>query len=182
MPGLKKLYNLDFKSFRALDTGGPLTVQALKNGQVDAADLFTTDPSIAANSFVILDDPKHLFAAQNVVPLVTKAKEVTERARRAVEQLHAAGIAFSITSGRPPRGLISLTKAAIIRQGVELGVDHAGTTSCYDPVVLADADADADEPAWAACGRCDACVLRLRGFNTAGLTDPARYVSPAARR
>jgi len=74
VPGLKKLYNLDFKSFRALDTGGPLTVQALKNGQVDAADLFTTDPSIAANSFVILDDPKHLFAAQNVVPLVTKAK------------------------------------------------------------------------------------------------------------
>ena len=74
VPGLKKLYNLDFKSFRALDTGGPLTVQALKNAQVDAADLFTTDPSIAANSFVILDDPKHLFAAQNVVPLVTKAK------------------------------------------------------------------------------------------------------------
>jgi osmoprotectant transport system substrate-binding protein len=74
VPGLKKLYNLDFKTFRALDTGGPLTVQALKNGQVDAADLFTTDPSIAANGFVILDDPKHLFAAQNVVPLITKTK------------------------------------------------------------------------------------------------------------
>ncbi|HEX8970085.1 ABC transporter substrate-binding protein [Oryzihumus sp.] len=88
VPGLKKLYNLDFKSFRALDTGGPLTVQALKNGQVDAADLFTTDPSIAANGFVILDDPKHLFAAQNVVPLVTKAK-VTDTISSALNAVSA---------------------------------------------------------------------------------------------
>lgn len=88
VPGLKKLYNLDFKSFRALDTGGPLTVQALKNGQVDAADLFTTDPSISANSFVILDDPKHLFAAQNVVPLVTKAK-VTDTISSALNAVSA---------------------------------------------------------------------------------------------
>jgi osmoprotectant transport system substrate-binding protein len=74
VPGLKKVYNLDFKTFRALDTGGPLSVQALKNGQVDAVNLFTTDPSIAANGFVVLDDPKNLFAAQNVVPLITKSK------------------------------------------------------------------------------------------------------------
>lgn len=74
LPGLKKVYNLEFKSFRPLDAGGPLTVQALKNGQVDAADLFTTDPNIAANDFVILDDPKSFFAAQNVVPLITKSK------------------------------------------------------------------------------------------------------------
>jgi len=74
VPGLKKSYNLDFKTFRPLDAGGPLSVQALKNGQVDAVDLFTTDPAIAANGFVILDDPKSLFAAQNVVPLITKAK------------------------------------------------------------------------------------------------------------
>jgi osmoprotectant transport system substrate-binding protein len=74
VPGLKKFYNLSFKTFRALDTGGPLSLQALKNGQVDAVDLFTTDPSIAANGFVILQDPKSLFAAQNVVPLITKSK------------------------------------------------------------------------------------------------------------
>jgi len=74
VPGLKKFYNLDFKTFRPLDAGGPLSVQALKNGQVDAVNLFTTDPSIAANGFVILDDPKSLFAAQNVVPLITKSK------------------------------------------------------------------------------------------------------------
>jgi osmoprotectant transport system substrate-binding protein len=73
-PGLKKVYGVVFKEFRPLDAGGPLTVQALKNGQVDAADLFTTDPNIAKNNFVTLDDPKHLFAAQNVVPLITKSK------------------------------------------------------------------------------------------------------------
>jgi len=74
VPGLKKFYNLDFKDFRPLDAGGPLSVQALKNGQVDAVNLFTTDPSIADNGFVILDDPKNLFAAQNVVPLIIKSK------------------------------------------------------------------------------------------------------------
>jgi len=74
VPGLKKFYNLDFKDFRPLDAGGPLSVQALKNGQVDAVNLFTTDPSIADNGFVILDDPKNLFAAQNVVPLIAKSK------------------------------------------------------------------------------------------------------------
>ena len=74
VPGLKKVYNLDFKTFLPLDAGGPLSVQALKNGQVDAVNLFTTDPSIADNGFVILNDPKSLFAAQNVVPLITKSK------------------------------------------------------------------------------------------------------------
>jgi osmoprotectant transport system substrate-binding protein len=74
VPGLKKVYNLEFKTFRPLDAGGPLSVQALKNGQVDAVNLFTTDPSIAANGFVVLGDPKSLFAAQNVVPLITKTK------------------------------------------------------------------------------------------------------------
>jgi osmoprotectant transport system substrate-binding protein len=75
VPGLKKVYGLEFKSFRALDAGGPLTVAALKNGQIQAGNLFTTDPNIAKNDFVVLDDPKHLFAAQNVVPLITKAKD-----------------------------------------------------------------------------------------------------------
>ena len=74
LPGLTKVYNLTFKSFRALDAGGPLSVGALKNGQVDAANLFTTQSAIPANNFVALEDPKHLFAAQNVVPLITKSK------------------------------------------------------------------------------------------------------------
>ena len=74
VPGLKKVYGLNFKEFKPLDAGGPLTVQALKNGQVQAANLFTTDPNVPANGFVVLEDPKSFFAAQNVVPLITKSK------------------------------------------------------------------------------------------------------------
>jgi osmoprotectant transport system substrate-binding protein len=74
VPGLKKVYGLTFKSFRPLDVAGPLTVQALKNGQVQAGNLFTTQSAIAANGFVVLEDPKNLFLPQNVVPLINKAK------------------------------------------------------------------------------------------------------------
>jgi osmoprotectant transport system substrate-binding protein len=74
IPGFKSIYGLTFKAFRPLDAGGPLTLNALKSGQIDAGDLFTTDPSIAANNLVALDDPKHMYAAQNVVPLITKSK------------------------------------------------------------------------------------------------------------
>ena len=52
----------------------PAHPAALKNGQIDAGDLFTTDPSIAANDLVALEDPKNMYAAQNVVPLITKSK------------------------------------------------------------------------------------------------------------
>ena len=81
VPGLKKVYGLEFKAFRPLDAGGPLTVSALKNGQVDRRPTCSppTRPS-RPNDFVVLEDPKSLFAAQNVVPLITKAK-ATPRSR-----------------------------------------------------------------------------------------------------
>ena len=60
--------------------------------------------------------------------------------------------------------LIALTKAEIIQRGRDLGVDYALTLSCYDPT-----------SAGAACGRCDACQLRLKGFADIGLADPAAY-------
>lgn len=60
--------------------------------------------------------------------------------------------------------LIHWTKAQIIQRGLSLGVDYASTLSCYDP-------SDDGE----ACGQCDACLLRLRGFEQNGVTDPARY-------
>jgi 7-cyano-7-deazaguanine synthase len=61
--------------------------------------------------------------------------------------------------------LIGLTKAEIIRRGLELGVDYSLTRSCYDP-----------DPTGAACGHCDACQLRLKGFAEVGVPDPAKYV------
>jgi Periplasmic glycine betaine/choline-binding (lipo)protein of an ABC-type transport system (osmoprotectant binding protein) len=78
VPGLKKEYGLVFKQFKALDVAGPLTVQALKNGQVQAANLFTTDPAIKANDFVSLEDTKSFFGAQNVIPVLTAGKAAPE--------------------------------------------------------------------------------------------------------
>jgi 7-cyano-7-deazaguanine synthase len=60
--------------------------------------------------------------------------------------------------------LIALTKAEIIRRGHVLGADYGLTHSCYDP-----------DASGRSCGRCDSCLLRLKGFAEAGLTDPARY-------
>ncbi|MFC5949634.1 ABC transporter substrate-binding protein [Pseudonocardia lutea] len=87
IPGLEKTYGLKFKEFKALDTGGPLTVAALKDGTVQAADLFTTDPTIEDNGFVVLGDPDNNFAAQNVVPLInsTKATDTVKQALNAVQ-------------------------------------------------------------------------------------------------
>lgn len=72
IPGLANTYGATFGSFRPLT--GQALVQALKNGQIDAANIFTTDPSIAENGFVSLEDTKKLFGSQNIVPLVAKDK------------------------------------------------------------------------------------------------------------
>ncbi|WP_369250449.1 ABC transporter substrate-binding protein [Streptomyces sp. R41] len=73
LKGLKSVYGLEFKSFKALDAGGPLTVAALKGNNIQAADIFTTDPGISKNKFVVLQDPKNLFGFENVTPLTYKS-------------------------------------------------------------------------------------------------------------
>src|SRR5207237_1223773 len=65
--------------------------------------------------------------------------------------------------------LIALSKREIILTGLSLGLDYALTSSCYEPA-----------PDGAACGRCDACLLRLKGFTEAGVPDPIRYRAAAA--
>ncbi|MGW1722067.1 ABC transporter substrate-binding protein [Streptomyces sp. NPDC002306] len=70
--GLEDVYGLTFKSFKALDAGGPLTQAALKKNTVQAADLFTTDPTIVKEKHVVLQDPENLFGFENVQPLVYK--------------------------------------------------------------------------------------------------------------
>ena len=68
--GLKSTYGISFKDFKPLDTGGPLTVAALKGGQIDIGLLFTSDSTIATNGFVLLEDDKHLQLSDNVAPIV----------------------------------------------------------------------------------------------------------------
>ena len=90
--------------------------------------------------------PEYIEAFERMANLATKAGvEGTQRL-----QIHAP--------------LMRLTKEGIIRRGLELGVDYSATQSCYDP------DAEGR-----ACGACDACRLRLRGFAAVGVTDPAAY-------
>lgn len=68
--GLEETYGLTFKEFKPLDAGGPITVEAIKNGQVDVGLLFTSDPAIAVNGFVLLEDDKGLQLADNLVPVL----------------------------------------------------------------------------------------------------------------
>ena len=76
------------------------------------------------------------------------------------------GTKSGIERGRPRlvTPLVNSTKVQIIRRGIELGVDYSLTHSCYDPDV-----------GGRACGRCDSCLLRRRGFEEAGVKDPTRY-------
>ncbi len=77
LDGLGRVYGLEFENFLPLDTGGPLTHQALAGGHVDVAVLFTTDPKLDTPALVVLDDDRRLQPAENVVPLVRA--EVVER-------------------------------------------------------------------------------------------------------
>lgn len=91
--------------------------------------------------------PEYIEAYQRMANLATRA---------GVENKH------KLTIHAP---LIKLTKAQIIKRGTELGVDYGLTSTCYDP-----------SPDGNACGQCDACLLRLRGFAENGVADPAPYV------
>ncbi len=93
--------------------------------------------------------PEYIAAFQRVADLATKAG-VEGRQR--------------LTIHTP---LIHLSKADIIRRGLKLGIDYGLTHSCYDP-----------SPAGEACGRCDSCLLRLKGFAEVGIADPASYRAP----
>ncbi|TQN30835.1 osmoprotectant transport system substrate-binding protein [Haloactinospora alba] len=86
IPGLKDTYGLEFSEFRSLDA--TLVPQALADGDVQAANLFTTDPEIRANDLVPLDDPENLFGSQNVTPLVN-SEEVDDTTRETLNAVSA---------------------------------------------------------------------------------------------
>lgn len=87
--GLDKVYGVTFKEFKPLDAGGPLTVEALKNGDVDVANIFSTDSAISTNDWVVLDDPKNLYLSQNIVPLI-QSDAVTPEVQDAIDGVSEA--------------------------------------------------------------------------------------------
>jgi 7-cyano-7-deazaguanine synthase len=144
------------RSSEELDRGIPATYVPARNTvflslalayaeTLSAADLFLGVNALDYSGYPDCR-PAYIAAFEQLANLATKAG--VERTLRF--RIHAP--------------LIEQTKAQIIRRGRELGVDYALTHSCYDPA-----------PDGAACGHCDACQLRLRGFAEAGLSDPVRY-------
>lgn len=87
---VKTLYGCEFKQIKATDTGGPVTVAALRGNEIQVADMFSTSSTIASNGFVPLIDDKNMFPAQNVVPLAAEGaldephKQALNRVSRAL--------------------------------------------------------------------------------------------------
>jgi osmoprotectant transport system substrate-binding protein len=70
LKGMKDKYGVEFKEFKTLDPGGPLSLQALKSGQIQVSNFFTTQPVIKENNLVMLEDPENILPPNNVVPLI----------------------------------------------------------------------------------------------------------------
>jgi osmoprotectant transport system substrate-binding protein len=109
LPGLRRVYGLRFRSFAALDTGGPLTRQALEAGDIDVALLFTTDPAIGLGHLVILADDRHLQSTENVVPVL----------RRATAARYGPGLAAALDA-------VSARLSTPVLMGLDAQVELAG--------------------------------------------------------
>ena len=72
LPGLKRVYGIEFEEFKPLDAGGPLTIEAIANGDIDVGRMFTSQGIIDARGWVVLDDDKDLSPAQNIIPIIRK--------------------------------------------------------------------------------------------------------------
>jgi len=72
LPGLKRVYGIEFEEFKALDAGGPLTTEALENGDIDVGRFFSSQGLIDARGWIVLEDDKELSPAQNIIPIIRK--------------------------------------------------------------------------------------------------------------
>ncbi|CAN5846012.1 ABC transporter substrate-binding protein [soil metagenome] len=86
IPGYEEAYDVSFGDFRALDAGGPVTIEALDSGEIDVALLFTTDGVIAANEWVLLEDDQDLQPAENIVPVI-RSEASSEEAIAALDSV-----------------------------------------------------------------------------------------------
>ena len=87
--GLEEVYGLEFADFQTLDAGGPLTLTAVTSGQIDVANLFSSDPQVEENDLVVLEDDEALFAAENITPIISEDADSDEVAA-ALDEVSAA--------------------------------------------------------------------------------------------
>ena len=97
IPGLRDVYGVEFGSFVPLDVGGPLTVEALANGEIDVGLLFSTDGAIEANGFVLLEDDMNLQQADNIAPVV-RSEVLNEEIRDILDSISEALTTEKMTS------------------------------------------------------------------------------------
>jgi glycine betaine/choline ABC-type transport system substrate-binding protein len=105
IPGFRETYGIEFGNFVPLDIGGPLTVEALQNGDIDVALLFSTDPAIQENGWVLLEDDKQLQSAENITPVVRS--DVPDRAA-IEERLNAISAALTTETMTELNGRVSI--------------------------------------------------------------------------
>lgn len=110
--GLEEVYGVEFGEFRSLEVA--LLAQALMDDDIQAANLFTTDPQIAVEDLVVLEDPENLFGAQNITPLVN-SEQVDETARAALNSVSAA-LTTEALAGLNQRVVVDNENAADVAQ------------------------------------------------------------------
>lgn len=155
--GLKDKYGLAFKSFKSLDAGGPQTVDALTKGEVQVGLLFTSDPAIVVNRFVLLADDKSLQRADNVVPVARKEvvdadpilKEVLEAVMSKLDQDELIGL--NKATGVEHRAVADVAAAWLDAHGPAItggsGEIRVGSANFAEQVVLGEVFAEALERA-----------------------------------
>jgi len=125
LAGLTEVYGLTFREFVALDAGGPLTLQALQDGHIDVALMFTTDPTIVEERLVELTDDRNLQPAENITPLLRR--EVIDR-----WGAHPATVIDAV-SARLTTSAVSELNAAALRPNADLTVIAAAWLSEVSP-------------------------------------------------
>ena len=88
LPGLKRVYGIEFEEFKPLDAGGPLTTEALGNGDIDVGRFFSSQGLIDARRWIVLEDDKELSPAQNIIPIIRK-QDSTGKIEDALNELSA---------------------------------------------------------------------------------------------
>ncbi len=88
LPGLKKVYGVEFSEFKPLDAGGPLTIETLANGDIDVGRFFTSQGIIDARGWIVLPDDKELSPAQNIIPIIRK-QDNSGKIEKALNELSA---------------------------------------------------------------------------------------------
>jgi osmoprotectant transport system substrate-binding protein len=119
---LKDQYGIDTAGFKAVeDSGGPLTVKALVDGDIHLANIYTADPNLATNNLVALADPDGLFVPDNIAPVVSakvdaRARETLDKISKALTQTDL--VALNAESVRDKKSAADIAKAWLVRQGL----------------------------------------------------------------